>query len=954
MKGIKISCILLFAMALFAGCSDDDSLKTGVSTQGLPASINLELDVPASQKVTVSRGLSDIESEVKELILVMFENNSNRKEIIDLTDKLTSASSTVSTGQRTYKVSEDIKTLSGSYRVYAIANYTSAFCGLTASSLEGMSESELKSTLTKAQEVIGITDADRYPMSSYTSEVNIYPSDSSEGKNGNKLSLSLKRLTSHIEFVFKNGSNSTTSDVNFVPKSYRVFYLPKTANLFSNDGSNIVEKGEYFHYTTPVDVSTHSFDFFMLENVRPAGTNITGYHQRDEWDTSKGIDPKTFTNAPENATYVVVSGNYEDSKYHGEVSYTIHLGDFSNKSSYDNFTVNRNEHHTYTITVNGVNSIIAEVDVEKPENSQPGAEGNLVYKSNSFVLDSHYETVMIQFSKADIDKFANGEVQIYSPGTNWTIVKKQISTLTDDDDYKWIQFQKPTSTTAFPIYAGREGGVKSGALKSGLVYLKDFAANPTTYCLQSGDTYYTTAFVDEYVYENLAIDQYVNTNNRMMIINLDDASKSSDAQSSLVKQYSVEITQRSIKTTYTLPTSSNIFGIETWNETGDVSAFTRGSSTLSATDGYANTKTLMSVSSGSNWSTSYPNKWVSNDRYYQNAGYLTKITDNLKSSHTWTLSADNAMKACLTRNRDFNGNGAIDASELEWYLPAIQQYVTIWLGQDRLMEDTRLFDESLFNDDTFLNNTDTGYSKLFTSSDDSNLVYWPDQGASISPRGHLGESWLSNTHGIRCCRNLNSSNNVSTAASLPYAVDTDKRIITVGNVQNVRTTKFTGFYGFHTERDEENLLPQAFEVYKSSISITPSDANVLNVCSKGSQVGENLETLVKAAMENANISLGEGWRIPNQRELLLAYQCGLLTSYSNYEVSSTWYTAYNANPTKKYPFGREQSGSNFIFNVLGGDRTLNTVSVWLVRDAEPASVVYDSSYSNSGTAFGLK
>lgn len=36
--------------------------------------------------------------------------------------------------------------------------------------------------------------------------------------------------------------------------------------------------------------------------------------------------------------------------------------------------------------------------------------------------------------------------------------------------------------------------------------------------------------------------------------------------------------------------------------------------------------------------------------------------------------------SCLTRNRDNNGNGIIDADEIRWYMPAIKQLVGLWMG----------------------------------------------------------------------------------------------------------------------------------------------------------------------------------------------------------------------------------------------------------------------------------
>lgn len=93
------------------------------------------------------------------------------------------------------------------------------------------------------------------------------------------------------------------------------------------------------------------------------------YADRDKWTGSPGstAEEKTWINAPQNSTFVVISGTYsgigsDGNTYTGNVSYTIHLGDFSNgpDGSMGNFSVERNSSYTYTITVKGVDKIIAE------------------------------------------------------------------------------------------------------------------------------------------------------------------------------------------------------------------------------------------------------------------------------------------------------------------------------------------------------------------------------------------------------------------------------------------------------------------------------------------------------------------------------------------------------------------------------------------------------------------
>lgn len=947
MKAIKIFMAVLLALCV-ASCSESDFGSSCVR-EGLPAKLNLELTVPKADEVAVTRGLSDEESEVNELMLIMF-SQTGRKMVVDLSDKLTEAT-TDSDGSRTYGLSGDISTdidgkqiLSGTYRVYAVANWSSNYAGLTKDGLKDKTEEELKA-LAATNTGKSISAASNFPMSSCTENVDLKPV--TEDAAGSSISISLTRLTAHIEFIFKNGSNETTSNVSFTPRSYRVFHLPTTANLVSKD-DNKLASSETFHLSEPVDVSTHSFDFFMLENVRDAGKDITAYHDRDAWDYNKSIDPKMFTHAPENSTYVVVTGEYDDSKYSGEVSYTIHLGNFSedNKEDYTNFTVNRNEYHKYTITVNGVNSIAAEVEVNGTD-KQPGAEGNLVEKKNSFVLDAHYETMMLKLSQAEINaiKADGATVQLCTPQTGMKSKSYSISTLaTSDADYKWVQFQKPASSSRLDKFKGRTGG-NGGTLNEGLAYLPDFAKAPMAYAVKDGDYYYVQAFVDEYVYDDLKLSQYVNVANRTFVL-CPTFKVSADKQSSILTGCALEVKQRSIKTTYTLDDTTPIFGIETWNETGTgVTKPIRDNvadSKLDEFDGYANTVALYEAKKLL-LSMTYPNRipTYKGGGYYYVCGYYKVVSDNKATSHVWgdysneDLNGGNnfdrtGMMDAYTRNRDENGNGTIDEDEIKWYLPAIDQYMVLWFGQDCLTEDTRLFDEDNFNQT--VSNTNTGWSKLWTSSKSSSAVYWPDQGFAVSAASQAGKNWLSNKQGIRCCRNLNTGKSTSQKPSLPYTVDSSNRIITVGNVSSKRTTKRTSFYTFHTERETQNRLPQKFEVYKEALKITLSN-DVCNLNKSGNtnaSVAEALKAAVQTAISDAKLSSKDGWRIPNQRELLLAWKSGLVTtkdSKADY-VSCTWYTAYGQNPNKGMPFVLED-GNMCVQNELK-----STIYVWLVRDVD--------------------
>ncbi len=62
-------------------------------------------------------------------------------------------------------------------------------------------------------------------------------------------------------------------------------------------------------------------------------------------------------------------------------------------------------------------------------------------------------------------------------------------------------------------------------------------------------------------------------------------------------------------------------------------------------------------------------------------------------NNTPELNEDHFYQAysCLTRNRDNNGNGVIDENELRWYTASINQLVGMWVGNEALSRQARLY-----------------------------------------------------------------------------------------------------------------------------------------------------------------------------------------------------------------------------------------------------------------------
>ena len=861
---------LVCCASVLAGCQKEMSETKFES--GLPASLDVLINLGKGSDVVMTRGIYDYESEINELMLIMFSEE-GRKMVIDLTGKLDAGSAVTDRelgDSRTYKLTAPVTTdidgnpiLSGIYEIYAVANWSSPFCGLTKDKLAAMDKAALAAAVASNSGLAtGVTGSQKFPMTGHVTGQKVVPDAEKTETNKTSIEVSLKRLISHIEFKFVNGQSQVTTGVNenpqFVPHSYSVYNLPKKAFLMSRK-TDIAPEGNIFEgnvYGNVKDIEvtgSGGIEFFMLENVQAAGTSTT-YEARDVWTGTQGAAPenKTWTNAPANSTFIVVKGEYTGASYIGNVEYTIHLGNFSARTaeSYKNFTVNRNEYQKYTVTVNGVSKIVAEVTGTE---QQPGAEGVITAVSNqtNLVLDSHYESCLLKFSLSGCQNPTIIVKSPYNAMNRYEVLDANgaIKALSGVD-YGWVRFGKPASTTSLNAYPANGDGLVD--IRQLALELKTAEANNATtadHFLISGGKVYVQAYVDEYYYskrpdngKKASWPEFVNAENRVLILN-PTSKTSADGNSTLYPTYLFQISQRSIRTTYKTDNASiEAFGIETWNETGRSDFGSAGAvadDAESKSYGWQNNRTMLG--------TSWPPAATT-------LGYTTSVTSNDKSAHVYYTegvgtASLNGYNACMARNRDENGDGVIDDTELKWYLPAINQYLLLWCGEEYLYGDTRLVDPA---DISKITETDynAGVYNLYNSS--YAHEYWAVEGVSYGPAGPQ-------SCGVRCIRNLKTYN----AKTQPIS-SVSGNTITITGVRSLRQQAMSGEYASHNDRDPENNLYKAFEVATSYLPGPYSASQV------------KTESLCASYSQDSNGSDVGQWRIPNQKELMIMGQNGFL------------------------------------------------------------------------------
>ena len=277
-----------------------------------------------------------------------------------------------------------------------------------------------------------------------------------------------------------------------------------------------------------------------------------------------------------------------------------------------------------------------------------------------------------------------------------------------------------------------------------------------------------TAFVNEYFYvrhplTGAKVDVWsVLTNKipREMIIAM-STNTSTDGKSSYSKVHSY-ISQLSMQTFYNsrIP-SLNAFGIETYNETpvnpnlGGIDFGTpRSKEGLTDNDGRINQKILI----GYDGTTTLD--WSSFISTTNNGWTNSKNTVTDHAQHKLDVSAYNtatrgAYAACLSRNRDLNGNGRIDENEIRWFLASVTGYIRMGIGSNAISNAAQLYigDKSTMEYSGYATNYILDGSLFYTSSADAKRLYWAVERGSF---GVDNRTWTGgNTpKPIRCIRTL--------------------------------------------------------------------------------------------------------------------------------------------------------------------------------------------------------
>lgn len=939
MKKLAIYIIALLSPVIFTACEDIQIVENNSNVpEGKTATITLFFEplVPSEIK---SRAAVNTEKMVYTLDVFVFNSDGSFCSY-DTFNPNVDAETTAH--------GITLNTTTGSNKtIYAIANMNASILASgTRSALINIAQTSGREAFLNANvninHSINLADGN-FPMSGFyctnQNDTEATPINITSGTNSYAGKIWLTRMVSEINCEI---IDDTENGCTFIPTSWQVRNLPSVSNLYEQNtdaacesyftASDNGENAETFFNTTTSN--EFQFTFYMLEN-RKTDETVTVATQKDRYKNDV---------MPQNATYLLLTGTYKGTaiKYEdfdnpnsevtdgnnveATVTYYIPLGD-TNDENWNNYDTERNCRYKYTITVKGVNDIVTEVVKEEEDISIADGIVNYIPSGNTITVDAHYnDGYVLTFNKSDDNYNADTwGYRIKSPYTNGQYIGRNGSEITentlnsDNQNYgptweetgnipyggkNWVHFaindrQRNNNYSNEPI-------TYTEALEENRLLTIDelLLAMKNNEVWDNQDNIRITCFIDEFYYKQQDYEGYDESTdaprwyefagsdkeNREFLI-LDD---SKEGNGSILTQARYIISQRPIQTIYRTDGQGTeaAWGIEWVNETENVQGPTDWSGLIvNRNDGLKNT--IQELGDNVSWST---------------------INENVT----------NPVRASMTRNRDLNGNGIIDEEEVKWYIPAINQYQDLWVGIDAIQGDAHLYQQP---------EGEYWVTRYFSSTRGQSAgrngyyvqTFWAEEGCAVSDRGDYTANQTSARPAIlaiRCARNMNTTyttngsynnDNADYISAVQYAeVDESGRFITLPglNPAAVRDA-VSNSLPLHNEYDYGNRVSANGFYYANSDERTPDGQTWYNL-------------IIEDNGQDAENECGNGYRVPNQRELILMdTKAGLFTNH--YQLCKTYSSYWQG---WGFEHGRTSSAlgywvGGFIYNIEQHAVTLN-------------------------------
>ncbi|MDF9829908.1 fimbrial protein [Parabacteroides sp. PF5-6] len=927
--------VFLFACLAFVSCMDETGMEqTKIEVKdGLPVTVQLDFQPSEATRITKAEMTEAEEHAFKDLYVFIFNENGT----LDAKQYFTE-DELIAFGKQNGQGRVSLRATSGTKRVMAIANIQASNFALSADKDEVNNPKDLKRRIDRFFEnpSNGLTQwmnfsaemtkddtswaGGHFLMSGmYNKErpenfdamgtgVCLFHADGkvtdTAGAGGGKIWL--VKTVAFVKFEI-----STADDVSFELEEWQIHHVPQQVHLFKNKGvytEQVFEPGSDFMGS----FANNSFDFYMLESLRPTGS---------------GLDVQSREKVTDNSTYIVIKGKYKGPGENrfledksdwmqtatGTVTYKIHLGYVPGPND---FTVNRNYKYTYKVKITGVNEIIVEAFEDK---DSPRSSGDLMFAGGELIeVDCHFSRLLLNFPAG------SQLVSDHKPGipipcavktakTGWKTgdveVFKADGSLNPAADIDWVYFVEKSMADALwakggkgPDFEAYRAMSDEDKAQSYIMTIYDLAM-----ALNANQTYYNTgvdvyAYVFDNYYDTKDVDlaDFVNYERR----SLSDKSRTmkialmSTGSDSRVSSARYVISQKPLVTIFD-PTHGGGWAFECINENLPPKYHTSTDYSYKANYAglyYKKSGTIWGPNDDNGWRNTY---WYDADKTQQSAtdpsitggdvydGAGKKVPYVLNRANNLSLAY--ADLACLSRNVDLNGDGKITGDERIWYLPGIDQYQHYWVGWDAIPAEVTLYPEEFRS--YFTTHPDK-VRETFSFYSSGGKRFQADEGSAVREDSDHNRRYRLH---IRCARNLGSidgTNKVSIAETAPSGSNDSFLIEVTGLPARSLRGKVDGKQVSHDEYSGLNALYNTLEVKRKLIGPTSPG----NLHAQWSTTGAALpyrainEHINKEGNNPCEKLYGRGWRPANQRELIAIRTIG----------SNEIYVPINADPENEY------------------------------------------------------
>ena len=646
----------------------------------------------------------------------------------------------------------------------------------------------------------------------------------------------------------------------------------------------------------------------------------------------------------------------------GSATYLIHLGYMGNDAA--DFNSYRNADYTYNVTVNGLNDIRVEAfntaetpgvegivtDVTNPTLNLDCHYGAFNIQLTDAELAPWAETADgnytgFGFMIMTYDNLNGGlkeydEVILLKNYASWDLVPDGIQKYLD-----WVEFRPTTGENVLAAYKPRTGDNSDGKTFNLYDAAKGITDAQKSTTSNTGNGRWYTCFVKEYTYEapnanetlaetasstiygqNPIWYSYVNADPRRFYIRV-TRTVSHDGES-IYSRSKYAAVQNSIQSYYgrqNIPDGTGhvrgaAMGVERVNEIYGLNLRKTVTPAENADNGRYN---CWQWASGKAWSAAVDQTAVQSIPAGQNG--VTATTYNVPKTANYTGNFDNdyaitsfdpqpnqrnanqnrartieAITACMNRNRDNNGNSTIDADELRWYIPGLNQYTRLTLGANSLGTNA-LMDYANTAQAGGTKNGSFGFGydgkHLFYASD--GRVFWAMEGFSTGGWNGGSSSEPVAPWQVRCIRNLGTNlANVNTTSQSVKAYTytttgtTYHRVVpTYYELTNTRSAAYSGNGSESGQMPVHVMYDGSYNaVYRGGFEILSGhdlekNDNNTNVSHWLDYIAGNPCADIKDADDNPLD--GGRWRLPNATELAIMQNEGEFKSSNTFYLSCT-------------------------------------------------------------------